>query len=256
MKGRSMTEERPAYPSLENSSVRRWTPQTFGRDSTVTESVDDDYSDHEWPACWEDATSLLKWRKPYDRIVDEENSPFYRWFVGGRLNAAENCIDRHLEKRKNQGALRWEGKRGERRTYTYYDLYREVSAVAAALRELGVEADDVVTIYLPKLPEVPITMLACARLGAVHNVVFAGFAPDALVKRINTSTRPRSLPATAASARRPRSTRSGKPIQHWPRSRDRSPRSSSIDSVRVTGRISVRTNTTTTTSSRRTPAQT
>jgi len=77
-----------------------------------------------------------------------------------------------------------EGKRGERRTYTYYDLYREVSAVAAALRELGVEADDVVTIYLPKLPEVPITMLACARLGAVHNVVFAGFAPDALVKRM------------------------------------------------------------------------
>jgi len=71
-----MTEERPAYPSLENSSVRRWTPQTFGRDSTVTESVDDDYSDHEWPACWEDATSLLKWwRKPYDRIVDEENCP-------------------------------------------------------------------------------------------------------------------------------------------------------------------------------------
>ncbi|UHQ99020.1 acetate--CoA ligase (plasmid) [Natrinema zhouii] len=179
-----MTEERPAYPSLENSSVRRWTPQTFGRDSTATESADDDSFNHEWPACWEAATSLLKWRKPHDRIVDEENAPFYRWFVGGRLNAAENCIDRHLEKRKNQVALRWEGKRGERRTYTYYDLYREVSAVEAALRELGVEADDVVTIYLPKLPELPIAMLACARIGAVHNVVFAGFAPDALVKRM------------------------------------------------------------------------
>ncbi|ELY93765.1 AMP-dependent synthetase and ligase [Natrialba taiwanensis DSM 12281] len=113
---------------------------------------------------------MLEWSDPYERIVDKENEPFYRWFVGGSLNAAENCIDRHLEERKNQVALRWEGKRGERRTYTYYDLYREVSAVAAALRELGVEEDDVVTIYLPKLPELPITMLACARIGALHNV--------------------------------------------------------------------------------------
>ncbi|UHQ98068.1 acetate--CoA ligase (plasmid) [Natrinema zhouii] len=179
-----MTEERPTYPSLENSTVRRWTAQTFSRNSIATEPADDDCFDHKWPACWEAATSLLEWRKPYDRVVDEENAPFYRWFVGGRLNAAENCIDRHLEERKNQVALRWEGKRGERRTYTYYDLYREVSAVAAALRELGVEAEDVVTIYLPKLPELPIAMLACARIGAVHNVVFAGFAPDALVKRM------------------------------------------------------------------------
>ncbi|WP_231587897.1 acetate--CoA ligase [Halostagnicola sp. A56] len=137
-----------------------------------------------WPACWEDAASLLEWINPYDRILDKENSPFYQWFIGGKLNAAENCIDRHLSERKSQVALRWEGKQGERRTYTYYDLYREVSAIAAALRELGVKEDDVVTIYLPKLPELPITMLACARIGAVHNVVFAGFAPDALVSRM------------------------------------------------------------------------
>ncbi len=179
-----MTEERPVYLSSNNRTVRRRTPQAFGRDGSATEPAEGDCSDREWPACWDAAASLLEWSEPYERIVDTENAPFYRWFVGGRLNAAENCIDRHLEERKNQVALRWEGKRGERRTYTYYDLYREVSAVAAALRELGVEEGDVVTIYLPKLPELPITMLACARIGALHNVVFAGFAPNALAERM------------------------------------------------------------------------
>ena len=161
LRDKSMTEERPVYLSSKNRAVR--TPQAFGRDGTATEPTDGDCPDRAWPACWDAAASLLEWSEPYERIVDKENAPFYRWFVGGRLNAAENCIDRHLEERKNQVALRWEGKRGERRTYTYYDLYREVSAVAAALREIGVEEDDVVTIYLPKLPELPITMLEIGR---------------------------------------------------------------------------------------------
>ncbi len=168
-----------------DAATARRPPSTFARDTTVTDTSVYERFDREWPDCWADAAALLEWDEPYDEVLDADDAPFYRWFVGGRLNAAENCIDRHLEAgRKNQVAIRWEGKRGERRTYTYYDLHREVTAVAAALRELGVEADDVVTLYLPTVPELPITMLACARIGALHNVVFAGFAPDALLGRM------------------------------------------------------------------------
>ena len=168
-----------------DAATARRPPSTFARDTTVTDTSVYERFDREWPDCWADAAALLEWDEPYDEVLDADDAPFYRWFVGGRLNAAENCIDRHLEAgQKNQVAIRWEGKRGERRTYTYYDLHREVTAVAAALRELGVEADDVVTLYLPTVPELPITMLACARIGALHNVVFAGFAPDALLGRM------------------------------------------------------------------------
>ncbi len=172
--------------SLRRDGVpKRQPPSQFARGATVTDPELRERFAREWPDCWAESAALLEWTEPYDEILEDDDAPFYRWFVGGRLNAAENCIDRHLEAgRKTQVALRWEGKRGERRTYTYHDLHREVSAVAAALCDLGVGEDDVVTCYLPKLPELPIAMLACARIGALHNVVFAGFAPDALVERM------------------------------------------------------------------------
>jgi acetyl-CoA synthetase len=141
-----------------------------------------------WPDCWEDAAELLDWDEQYDEVLDDSDEPFYQWFVNGKLNASYNCVDRHVESgNKNRVAIKWEGEHGETRTYTYQDLYREVNEFAAALRELGVEEDDVVTMYMPMVPELPIAMLACARIGAPHSVVFAGFSADALATRMNSA---------------------------------------------------------------------
>jgi len=141
----------------------------------------------EGPEAWRRAADLLDWETEYDRVLDDSDPPFYEWFPDGRLNAAANCIDRHLDERRNQLAIRWFGKRGERRSYTYLDLHREVNALAAGLRDLGVAEDDVVTLYLPMIPELPIAMLACARIGAPHNVVFAGLSAEALATRIDAA---------------------------------------------------------------------
>ncbi len=108
--------------------------------------------------------------------------------------------DRHVPGRKNRVAIKWEGHLGETRTYTYQDLYREVNEFAAALRDRGVGPDDVVTLYLPMVPELPVAMLACARLGVPHNVVFAGFSADALATRMERAESAFSSPATATTA--------------------------------------------------------
>ena len=143
--------------------------------------------EREGPDAWRAAADLLTWDREYETVLDDSEPPFYEWFPDGRLNAAANCVDRHLDDRRNQLAIRWFGKRGERRSYTYLDLHREVNAVAAGLRDLGVEEDDVVTLYLPMVPELPIAMLACARIGAPHNVVFAGLSAEALATRIDAA---------------------------------------------------------------------
>ena len=159
----------------------------FVANANVTDAGLDAAFDATWPDCWQRAADLLDWQTDYDAVLDDGNPPFYEWFPGGELNASANCVDRHLEERTNQVAIKWIGKRGERRTYTYLDLHREMNAAAAALRELGVEEDDVVTLYLPMTPELPITMLACARIGAPHNVVFAGLSAEALSTRIDAA---------------------------------------------------------------------
>lgn len=141
---------------------------------------------NEWPDVWAVAGDLLDWFDPYESVLNNETPPL-EWFVGGRLNASYECLDRHLDKRKNHLALRWEGQLGETRRYTYLDLYREVNEFAAALCELGVEEDDVITLYMPVIPELVVAMLACARIGAPHNVVSAGFSTDALATRMNSA---------------------------------------------------------------------
>ncbi|SEQ43909.1 acetate--CoA ligase [Natrinema salaciae] len=163
-------------------------PESFVEQANVAApGIHDEFAAN-WPDCWERAADLLSWEEPYDTVLEADDAPFYRWFPDGRLNAAFNCLDRHLESgRKNHAAIRWEGKQGERRTYTYRDLYVEVNEFAAALRDLGVEPDDVVTIYLPMIPELPIAMLACARIGAPHSVVFAGLSADALATRMDAA---------------------------------------------------------------------
>ena len=134
---------------------------------------------------WADMASELVWEKRWRKVL-EWKAPFAKWFVGGKINVSVNCLDRHLEtSRRNKAALIWEGEPGERRTYTYKDLHREVCQFANALKRLGVSAGDRVAIYLPLIPELPIAMLACARIGAPHTVVFGGFSAEALRDRIN-----------------------------------------------------------------------
>ncbi|WP_435348946.1 acetate--CoA ligase [Haloarchaeobius sp. HRN-SO-5] len=163
-------------------------PAAFVEQANVSDEGIYEEFEENWPECWEQAADLLDWDDDYDQVLDDSDAPFYEWFTDGSLNASYNCIDRHVENgRKNQAAIRWEGELGETRTYTYLDLYNEVNEFAAGLREVGVEEDDVVTMYMPMVPELPIAMLACARIGAPHSVVFAGFSADALATRMNAA---------------------------------------------------------------------
>ncbi len=134
---------------------------------------------------WAGFASELEWFSPWTRVL-EWNPPHAKWFVGGTLNASVNCVDRHVRgPRRNKAAIIWEGEPGDRRTLTYWDLYRQVSQFANVLRGLGVGRGDRVAIYLPLIPELAIAMLACARIGAVHSVVFGGFSSESLRDRIN-----------------------------------------------------------------------
>src|SRR5687768_18472817 len=126
---------------------------------------------------WAGFASELEWFTPWSRVL-EWKPPDAKWFVGGTLNASVNCVDRHARgPRRNKAAIVWEGEPGERRTLTYFDLYVEVGRFANVLKGLGVKRGDRVAIYLPLIPEAAIAMLACARIGAVHSVVFVGFSP-------------------------------------------------------------------------------
>jgi acetyl-CoA synthetase len=136
-------------------------------------------------AFWAKFAAELEWSRPWDTVLDWQ-PPHARWFAGGQLNAAANCIDRHIRgPRRNKAALVWEGEPGDRRTLTYFDLYREVSRFANVLKSLGVSKGDRVAVYLPLIPELVVTVLACARIGAVHSVVFGGFSAESLRDRIN-----------------------------------------------------------------------
>src|SRR3954471_652619 len=136
-------------------------------------------------AFWERiARETVTWREPFTQTL-EWDLPFAKWFVGGKLNMAENCVDRHVANGLGEKvAYHWIGEPGDTRTITYADLQREVSKAANALLELGIEAGDRVAIYMPMIPELPIAMLACTRIGAPHTVVFAGFSAEALSGRI------------------------------------------------------------------------
>jgi acetyl-CoA synthetase len=142
-------------------------------------------ADRDPGAFWARMAGELEWSRHWDTVLDWR-PPHAKWFAGGRLNVSVNCLDRHLRgPRRNKAALIWEGEPGDRRTLTYFDLYREVSAFANAMRALGLRKGDRVAIYLPLIPELAIAMLACARIGAVHNVVFGGFSAESLRDRIN-----------------------------------------------------------------------
>ena len=137
---------------------------------------------------WAEKAKAIDWFRTWDKVLDDSNRPFYKWFAGGVLNISYNALDRHLNTpKKNMLAYIWEGEDGEVRTYSYYQLYREVNKLAKVFKDLGLKKGDRVSVYLPMIPELPITLLACSRIGAVHTVVFSGFSAEALADRINDS---------------------------------------------------------------------
>jgi acetyl-CoA synthetase len=136
---------------------------------------------------WADQAAALEWIAPYKTVLDWK-PPHAQWFIGGRLNASANCLDRHIRTaRRNKAALVFEGEPGDRRTLTYWDLYVAVNQFANVLKSLGVAKGDRVAIYLPLIPEAAIAMLACARIGAIHSVIFGGFSPESVRDRVNDS---------------------------------------------------------------------
>jgi acetyl-CoA synthetase len=135
---------------------------------------------------WAKIASELHWFKKWTKVLDEKKPPFYKWFVGGKTNLSYNCLDRHLDSATRlKAAFIWEGEPGDRRVVTYGDLAREVNMFANAMKGLGVKKGDRVAIYLPMVPELAVAMLACARIGAVHTVIFAGFSAEAIRDRVN-----------------------------------------------------------------------
>ena len=137
---------------------------------------------------WAGLAEDLDWFQKWDTVLDWSGAPFAKWFIGGKLNVSYNCIDRHVKNgRRNKAAIVWEGEPGDWKVYTYGDLLREVCQFANGLKSLGIKKGDRVTIYLPMTPELPIAMLACARIGAPHSVVFGGFSAESLRDRINDS---------------------------------------------------------------------
>lgn len=157
-------------------------PDRFVEQANVTDPSIYEEFENQWPACWERAAELLAWDRRYDSVVESiADPPYYEWFGGGRLNASHNCLDRHVQAgRGDTVALQWLGEQGTTRSYTYAGLRREVTELAAGLRSLGVEEGDAVALYMPRIPELVVAMLACARLGAVHVVVFAEYSADIL----------------------------------------------------------------------------
>jgi acetyl-CoA synthetase len=137
---------------------------------------------------WAERARELHWHKPFTTVLDESNPPFYTWFSDGELNVSYNCLDRHVEAGNgDRVAYHWRGEEGEERAITYADLHRDVQRLANGLKDLGVSKGDVVGIFLPMIPEVVVAMLACARIGAPHNVVFGGFSPESVRERMEVS---------------------------------------------------------------------
>jgi acetyl-CoA synthetase len=171
---------KPSKKLSENSNVRKWMKE---KGISSLKELLKKAEDTEW--FWDDAAMEMEWFKPYKKVL-EWKPPFAKWFVGGKCNIAYNAVDRHIESGKGKKlAFIWEGEPGDTRKLTYRELGKEVNRFANALKSIGVRKGDRVSIYLPMIPELPIAMLACAKIGAVHSVVFSGFSAKAFEGRVN-----------------------------------------------------------------------
>jgi acetyl-CoA synthetase len=163
-------------------------PDDFRDKALISDESEYDQASDDPLAWWEKQADALDWQERWDTVLDDSEAPFYKWFTGGKLNASHNALDRHVDAgRGDRVAFHWRGEEGEERDVTYAELLHDVKRLANVLKERGVEPGDVVGIYLPMIPEVAVAMLACARIGAPHNVVFGGFSPDAVKERMEFS---------------------------------------------------------------------
>jgi acetyl-CoA synthetase len=186
------TDEQDQYS--ENDIAVHWReedtvapPPGFARHANANDpEIIERFAEDHFPQCFEEYAELLSWDRKWDTTLEDSNPPFFKWWVGGRLNACVNCVDRHLEARGDKTALIWVPEREEEQLepITYADLYRRVNEFAALLLDFGVRSGDRVTLHLPMVPALPIAMLACARIGAIHSVVFAGFSGAACGHRM------------------------------------------------------------------------
>ncbi len=163
-------------------------PAEFREHALLSDPEVYEQAEKDWKGWWTEQAKTLHWFKEPTQDLDDSNPPFYKWFKDGKINASYNCLDRHVEAGNGERvAYHWHGEGGEERAITYADLLRDTQRLANALKDLGIGKGDVVGIYLPMIPEVAVSMLACARIGAVHNVVFGGFSPDSVKERMEFS---------------------------------------------------------------------
>jgi acetyl-CoA synthetase len=176
-------------------------PEQFARDALLNDPAIYERAAADPLAWWEEQARALHWFSEWETTLDDTSPPFYKWFCGGTINASYNCLDRHVEAGLGERvAFHWRGEEGEERDITYASLHADVMRFANALTDQGIRAGDVVGIYLPMIPEVVVAMLACARIGAPHNVVFGGFSPESVRERMEVSTAKALI--TADGARR------------------------------------------------------
>jgi acetyl-CoA synthetase len=160
-------------------------PADFVKHALLSDPKIYEEADADWKGWWVKQAQTLSWFKEPTKDLNDADPPFYKWFEDGKINVSYNCVDRHVEAGNgDRVAYHWHGEEGEEREITYADLHRDVQRFANALKDLGIERGDVVGIYLPMIPEVAVAMLACARIGAIHNVVFGGFSVDSVKERM------------------------------------------------------------------------
>ncbi len=163
-------------------------PDDFAKQANLSDASIYDEADKDWQGWWMSQAKKLHWFSEPSEALDDSNPPFYKWFKDGKINASYNCLDRHVEAGNgDRVAFHWRGEEGEEQDVTYSDLHRDVQKFANALKDLGIEKGDIVGIFLPMVPEVVVAMLACARIGAPHNVVFGGFSADSVRERMEFS---------------------------------------------------------------------
>jgi acetyl-CoA synthetase len=176
-------------------------PREFVEQAVVTDPGIWERAEQDPEGFWAEQAEALHWERKWERVLDAANPPFYKWFTGGKLNVAYNCVDRHVEAGNgDRVAIHWRGEEGEERDVTYADLHRDVQKFANVLSDRGIKTGDVVGIFLPMIPECVVAMLACARIGAIHNVVFGGFSAESVRERMEVSDAKALV--TASGARR------------------------------------------------------
>jgi acetyl-CoA synthetase len=163
-------------------------PEDFKKQALLSDPSIYDEAEKDWKGWWMKQAKELHWSKEPSEDADDSNPPFYKWFADGKINASYNCLDGHVEAGNgDRVAFHWRGEEGEERDVTYAELLRDTQKLANALKDLGIEKGDIVGIFLPMIPEVVVAMMACARIGAPHNVVFGGFSPESVKERMEFS---------------------------------------------------------------------